>query len=77
MDFKTRLRAARRARGLSQKALGAALGVTQSAVTAWETGQHEPGYKTLVPLSRLLGVSIDYLLAGADGKGEAPPPDVL
>lgn len=76
MDFKGRLRAARKAVGLSQTQLAEGLGLTHSAVQGWESGRCEPGMKNLVPLSRLLGVSIDYLLAGEDGKGEVPPPDV-
>ena len=76
MDFKGRLRAARKAKGLSQEQLAAALGLTRAAVQGWEAGRCEPEFRKIVPLSRLLGVSIDYLLAGEDGKGEVPPPDV-
>lgn len=76
MEIKDRLRAARRAKGLTQGELAARLGIKQASVSAWEVGKTWPDVPNLVPLSRLLGVSIDYLLAGEDGKGEVPPPDV-
>jgi DNA-binding XRE family transcriptional regulator len=38
-DAGLRLRAARKAKGLTQEALAQALGVTRSAVAQWETGR--------------------------------------
>lgn len=74
MVFARRLKATRKARGLTQKELANRLGLTQSAVTGWEVGKSEPEYKNLLALARLLDVSIDYLL-GHEG-GEAPAPDM-
>lgn len=65
MGFPERLRLARKAAGLTQAELAAAVRVNASAVTAWETGQRAPEQTaTLLRLSLALGCSIDYLLTG-------------
>ena len=74
MDFKMRLKAARKARGMRQIDIAKTLGISQGAVTGWEVGKCEPNYATLVKMAALLGVSTDYLL-GHTG-GETPPPDI-
>ena len=48
--------------GLSQSGLAKKLGVTRSAVNAWEMGLSVPTAQYLVELSRLFQVSADYLL---------------
>lgn len=57
-----RIKVARQAAGLSQEALGAVLGKTQSAVSQWELGTSVPEFDAAVPLARALGVSLDWLL---------------
>ena len=61
--------AARRARGLTQQQLAEKLGITNRAVSKWETGQGLPDIVLLPDLSAALGVTVDALLAG-----EAPGP---
>ncbi len=45
--------------GLSQKALGEALGVTSAMVTHIEQGQSDPSASVLIDLQAALGVSLD------------------
>ena len=61
MTFGERLMSLRRARGLSQEALGDMLDVTRQTVSKWERGDSTPELEKLVELSRILGVSLDEL----------------
>ena len=47
--------AARRAKGLTQKQLADALGVTDKAVSKWERGLNYPDIVLFQPISELLG----------------------
>ena len=61
----TNLRAYRKASGISQEQLAAMLGVTQGAITQWETGKTHPGFNKLLTLAGLFGVTVDELMKGA------------
>jgi transcriptional regulator with XRE-family HTH domain len=52
----------RKQRGMSQTELAKALGLSRSSVNAWERETAQPSPDALVALSRLFGVSTDYLL---------------
>ena len=54
----------RRERGITQEALGEALGVSQRSVSRWETGKNMPDISLLSPLAEALGVSVTELLRG-------------
>lgn len=54
----------RKEKGLSQKELGALLGVSNKAVSKWETGASLPKTETLVRLSEVLDTSVQELLSG-------------
>lgn len=58
----------RKAIGLTQKELAEQLGVTNKAVSKWETGGGMPDVSVLKDLSRVLEVSVDELLEGAYTK---------
>lgn len=58
------IRSLRERRGLTQKALADAVGVTDKAVSKWETGRGLPDLSLLEPIARALGVSIAELLTG-------------
>ena len=60
--FGDRLFALRKKAGLSQAALGQAVGVSNKAVSKWESGRAMPGVDVIRRLSDVLGVSIDELL---------------
>lgn len=58
---------------MSQEKLGSLVGVGRSAVAMWECGKSEPDNDTLIRLSEIFGVSIDYLLGHTEEK-EKPTP---
>lgn len=57
----------REGRGLDQRSLAAALGVSPSAVAQWERGYNLPGTDNLLALADLFGCSVDMVL------GREPP----
>lgn len=59
------LRMERKAKGLTMKELGEMIGVSESAISQYETGKREPDNAALVKLSEILGVSTDHLLGVA------------
>jgi transcriptional regulator with XRE-family HTH domain len=59
-----RIAALRREAGMNQAQLARALQVSPSAVGMYEQGRREPSGDTLVALSRIFGVTTDYLLTG-------------
>ena len=52
----------RKIRGMSQEALANEMDVTRQAVSRWETGDATPDVDKVIQLSKLFGVSTDYLL---------------
>lgn len=60
-------------KGLTQAALAAELGVTDKAVSRWETGRGMPDISILPALSDALGITISELLAGERIEKEAAP----
>ena len=64
------LPARRKAAGFTQEAFAEALGVTRSALAAWETGRAWPSAAILPQIADLLLCSIDELY-----KAPAPEPD--
>lgn len=64
------LRRGRRAAGLTQAALGAALGRPQSVIARWEAGRLEPTQPDLRAAAACLGVPLEAFLAAPGG---APP----
>lgn len=51
-------------KGLSQNELGAMLGVTNKAVSRWETGRGYPDTALLLKLAEILEITVDELLKG-------------
>jgi transcriptional regulator with XRE-family HTH domain len=68
MDLPDRLRAGRRNKKMSQRALADALGVAPSAVAQWELGQTRPNFDNRVDLSVILDLPFADLLS----EDEAP-----
>ncbi len=58
------IRTLREGRGLTQRALAEALGVTDKAVSKWETARGLPDITLVEPLAQALGVSVAELLTG-------------
>lgn len=65
MDLKIggRIMERRKARGMTQEQLAAALGVSAPAVSKWETDSSYPDITLLCPLARVLDTDVDSLLA--------------
>ncbi|MBQ9618664.1 MAG: helix-turn-helix transcriptional regulator, partial [Oscillibacter sp.] len=56
----------RETRNLTQRQLGESIGVSDKAVSKWETGRGYPDISLLEALAAALGVSVIELLAGDD-----------
>lgn len=54
----------RKSQGWTQSRLAEELGITDKAVSKWETGRSLPDLSLFTPLCRLLGISVNELLAG-------------
>jgi len=57
-----RIRETRKGNKLTLRQLGAAIGVSESTMSLYETEKRKPDTKALVAIADCLGVSIDYLL---------------
>ena len=62
MDINHQIANLRRTRGITQEELATALGVTNQAVSKWESGQCCPDIQLLPPLASYFHVSVDDLL---------------
>jgi transcriptional regulator with XRE-family HTH domain len=71
MSFGKNIRNARIAGGLTQQALGEAIGVVSQTVSKWERDESLPDAELLPELAELLNVSIDLLFDRVPGKEEA------
>lgn len=62
VEFGERLRALRKQKKLTQKQLAALIGVKNSIISFYEVGDRFPSPEIIIKLSRVLGVSTDFLL---------------
>ena len=78
-DIGTRIRAARRDRGLTQDELADQVGVSRSAVAQWETGRTGQVTGNLSRIAGVLEVNVEYLMYGDDKRamGEVRQGDEL
>ena len=60
----TFIAACRKEAGYTQAVLGEKLGVTDRAVSKWETGKSLPDPSLMLPLCGLLGITVNELLTG-------------
>ena len=73
--FGNLLASLRAEKGFSQFQLGRILGVSDKAVSKWETGNARPRMNICIRLSELLGISLDALL-GNDAVNKSVSPDM-
>ncbi|MDE6280358.1 MAG: helix-turn-helix domain-containing protein [Oscillospiraceae bacterium] len=74
MKLGEKLQQLRKQSGLSQEQLAAQLTVSRQAVSKWELDETVPDTENVVQLSRIFGVSCDYLLRDeVDEQGAALP----
>ena len=64
--FAQRLKQLRQEKGLSQDALGEIIGVSNHAVSTYETGKNYPEVKKFFVLAKYFEVSLDYLAGWSD-----------
>lgn len=69
--FGGRLKAAIARSGLNQSAVAAQVGQPRSRVSEWVRGQRVPGVRDVMAMAGVLGVSLDWLVAGQ----EPPAPE--
>lgn len=65
-----RLRELRKIRNLKQKQVADLIHIHASMISAYENGLKNPSYNTLIKLSRLYGVTVDYLIGSETVKGD-------
>lgn len=65
-----RLRLARKNAGFTQAKLAEALFVSQSLITAWESGARDPGSEMIARLADVLHVTTGWLLGAEEGTGD-------
>ena len=64
MEFSEKLQELRKGKGLTQEELAAALYVSRTAVSKWESGRGYPSIDSLKEIAKFFSVSIDALLSG-------------
>ncbi len=67
-DLSTRLKHLRQEKHLKQEQVALLVGVTKSAVSAWELDMRQPSFEILVRLADLYRVSTDYLLGRTNSR---------
>lgn len=77
MTFAEKILKLRRREGLSQEELANRLEVSRQAVSRWELGAAMPDAPKLFQLSRIFGVTADYLLDDAQEELTAPEPNAV
>lgn len=65
MTIGKRISEARKTKGYTQEYIAEQLGVSRQAVSKWEQDQTSPDTRNLIGLSKLLGVTVDYLAVGS------------
>lgn len=71
MDFPEKLRMLIKHTRHSQESVGEALGVSQNLVSRWSRGKNNPDIYQAYALSRLFGVTLDYLANPDDDRSAA------
>lgn len=60
--YSERIKGLRKDKGLSQSELGNYLDVSASAIYKWENGKSQPDISSIIRMSKLFGVSSDYII---------------
>ncbi|MDD3127205.1 MAG: helix-turn-helix transcriptional regulator, partial [Candidatus Izemoplasmatales bacterium] len=61
-----KITAKRKQKGMTQEELADALFVSRQAVSKWEMGKSLPSIDSLVEMTKLFDVTIDYILDGSE-----------
>ena len=66
MELNKKLQELRKQKGLTQEELAAALYVSRTAVSKWESGRGYPNIDSLKAIARFFGITVDELLSGEE-----------
>lgn len=66
------IRTRRRILGLTMKQLANIVGVTEAAISHYETGRREPDNDMLLRIANALEVTVDYLIGHEDSPAPVP-----
>lgn len=66
----------RKKNGWSQEELAEKLDVTRQSVSKWEGAQSAPDIQKIIAMSRIFGVSTDFLLKDEIESEDVPPPSI-
>ena len=66
MEFQEKLQELRKQKGLTQEELAAALYVSRTAISKWESGRGYPNIDSLKAIAKYFGVTVDTLLSGEE-----------
>lgn len=58
--------------GVSQRALGAAVGLTNASIAMLERGKRSPSFEVFLALADYFNVSLDYLCGRSDDPAFSP-----
>lgn len=72
-----RMREARKKMGYTMKFIAEKVGVSESAISQYETGKRQPDFETASKIADLLFVSVDYLLGREEEANDADNQSVL
>ncbi len=61
----------RKEKHLNQTGLGLKLNVSQKMISAYESGAHQPSIETLIRMSEIFNVSVDYIIENSDIRMKA------
>lgn len=62
VDCSEKLKTLRETRGMTQSQVANRIGISKAMISAYETASKAPSIEVLIRLSRLFGVSVDYLV---------------
>lgn len=74
MDLSERIVFLRKQKKLTQEKVGEMVNMSQRSVANWESGDRSPSLSTLIELSELFNVSLDYLLGKTDNPERIKQP---
>lgn len=66
MEFQEKLQELRKQKGLTQEELAAALYVSRTAISKWESGRGYPNIDSLKAIAKYFGITVDVLLSGEE-----------
>lgn len=75
--FGKRVRTLREQKGLTQAELASMVGVTENAITQYESGRASPRPYRIEALAQMLGVTATFLLTGNEPINSSVPKRVL